>query len=304
MYLTGPDFDPTTSAKYYVLEMSIWNNHPDTTEIAFCSNGNAGISGGIAPKNLNANVWNKVVNIIDVETKTYYTYINGKLSKTDKVSNSLYIYKNLNFVFFTTANLINNIGEKAYSDIKNTVYVDDIKIYETSVLPVTAGYTNTAVNNASVYAPADTAVIAANGNAADVAAAMTDATGAKAKVLSNYTALNGGVVNTGAMAEGDVVITEANGIYKFYNTEVVGANTVKFVEFADGCTAVANVADSAKLILASFENNDSMVDVAYTSAAAGWNLYKADSVAAADYTSAILVDNFDDLTPLCENAIK
>lgn len=311
MYFIGPDFkqvDP--ESKYYVIEANVWNNDKDTVTMKLGTNTNSPISHEVKCSDFAPNTWNKFVNVIDLTPNSegkyaYTTYLNGAVVGTGFAGNS-FISKNkvVRIIFQTTANLTKE-GDKTanYSDIRNVVYVDNVRIYETVQAPEVAGYTNEAINTAAVYAAEDTNMIFASGNASDVASAISAATGAKAVVYSNYTAENGGTVNTGAIAQGDVVITEAKGIYKLYSVDVVAQNSVKLVKLADKYTAIANTTDEAKLVLASYTSDDTMVDVDYTQTVAGWNILDSVDTTGAGYISAILVNNFDALTPLCENSV-
>ena len=68
-------------------------------------------------------------------------------------------------------------------------------------------------------------------------------------------------------------------------------------------TAIANTNDVAKLVLASFASDHTMVDVDYAETKAGLNILGSVGTEGADYINAMLVNNFDALTPLCANSV-
>lgn len=308
-HLTSEFKQKEVMSKYLVAEFNVWNNHADTTRIFIGTNSNSAVSGSAVAGDLDKDTWNKFVNIIELTPNsegkyTYTTYLNGRQIDTGNAGNN-FITKNKAFriIVHTTPNLTKE-GDKVpnYSDIKNTIYLDNVRIYESVNLPAIEGYTNEAVNTAAAYAQADSSLVVATGNASDVSAAMAAATGADAVVYSNYTAENGGSANTGAIAEGDVVITKANGIYKLYKVEAVSANGVKMVAFDDGYRAIANTTDTAKVIAAAYGTDNAMTDVIYADAVPGWTVTDVVNTEGASVLNAIVVDNFSNIKPLSTNS--
>lgn len=298
-------------SKYFVTEFNVWNNDNDTLSINIGTNSNGAVSGSVSGKDMMTGTWNKYVNVISLTPNSagrypYVTYFNGrKISEGLAVSNFITKNKAYRIIIQTTPNLIKEGSEKpAYSDIKNTIYIDNVRIYESVNHPVVDGYTNEAVNTAAAYAEADSSMVVATGNAADVGAAVAAATGADATVYSGYTAENGGTENTGAIAEGDVVVTKANGIYKLYNVEAVNANSVKMLAFKDGYRAIANTSGAAKVVAAAYGADNAMTDVVYADAAGNWTVTDAVSTDGASLINAMLIDGFDTLKPLSASSTK